>query len=128
MLRIALADDCPFTVSGVKNSLGSHPDFKVEWTTVDPSQTIKLLRAKPVEVLLLEIMIEGLAARGLRLLETLRSELPQVRAFVFTSCGDGDTPIVCFRLGVAGFLLKHSAEGQLEAAGCPQQSIPTPAR
>jgi DNA-binding NarL/FixJ family response regulator len=113
MPRIALADDCPFTLAGLKYKLASHPEFKVTWATVDPRKTVQYLAAQSVEVLVLEILIGGLAAQGLRLLEKVRSEFPAVRAFVFTSCGDEDIPVVCFKLGVAGFLRKHTAEDQL---------------
>jgi two-component system, NarL family, invasion response regulator UvrY len=115
-MKIGLLDDCPLIRSAFKATLGSARELTLEWSTGQPADIFKFLVHKMVQLLVLEIAVEGQTGHGLHLLEKIRFEYPQIRLFVYTSCPDCDIPIFCYRLGTFGFLHKRSTETELLSA------------
>jgi DNA-binding NarL/FixJ family response regulator len=66
MTRVAIVDDHPVVRDGTAALLAAQPDIDIAWTAGSLQEARQLIASGPVEVLLLDIRLEG--ESGLRLL------------------------------------------------------------
>jgi DNA-binding NarL/FixJ family response regulator len=110
--RVLLADDHTLIVESLAQLLAAEYDIV---GTVGDGQTLvtEAERLKP-DVVVLDIMMPVM--NGLDAARELKRRLPRTRIVCLTMNQDPDVAKEAFRIGVSGFVLKHSAATELMTA------------
>jgi DNA-binding NarL/FixJ family response regulator len=104
-IRVAIVDDHPVVRDGTAALLAAMSGIEIAGTAASVAEAVQLIRATPVEVLLLDIRLG--ADSGLRLLQEDLAGAPSIPAIVVLSAYDyPQYAEAALRLGAAGFVLK----------------------
>lgn len=110
-IRLLICDDHPVVRSGLRDILGSQPDFEVVAEAADGARAVELARRFRPDVVLMDLRmpeIDGVAATG-----RIKAERPEVQVLVLTTY-DTDADILhAVEKGAIGFLLKDTSEENL---------------
>ena len=105
-VRILIVDDSPLMREGVAAALERRPRLEVVGCAEDGVQGLELAKRLEPDVMLLDMNMPRLD--GLGVLERIRTEMPQVRALVFTVAANEETLLNAIAAGAAGYLTKHT--------------------
>jgi DNA-binding NarL/FixJ family response regulator len=120
MIRVAILDDHPVVRDGTAALLAAQPDIEIAWTAGSIDEAVRNLTARPVDVLLLDIRLDG--ESGLRLLadtgaDATPKDPPAGPAVVVLSAYDYPQYVeAAHRLGAVGFVVKTAPIATLVAA------------
>lgn len=106
-ISIALADDHPIVLDGLAQLFRLEEDFLVVARCRDGEETLRVLRERPVDVLVLDLKMPGLD--GLSVLAAVRDEALAARVLVLTAAIDDHQLARALHLGVSGVVLKEVA-------------------
>ena len=87
-IRIAIVDDHQIVIDGICALLEDHPNFDIVASTVSPAQMLDLLREKPVDILLTDIMMPEFT--GQQLAKKVKQEFPAIKILALSMSGQGD--------------------------------------
>jgi DNA-binding NarL/FixJ family response regulator len=114
MIRVLVADDEPLVRAGIRTVLESAADIVVAAEASDGRAAVEAALACHPDVALVDIkmpVLDGLAAIG-----EIRRRVPGVQAVMLTSFGTQPNAQRAVQAGVAGFVLKACAPGELIGA------------
>jgi DNA-binding NarL/FixJ family response regulator len=114
MIRVAILDDHPVVRHGTAALLAAQPDIQIAWTAGSLQEASALLADEPVEVLLLDIRLDG--ESGLRLLRGEGDAAPTPAVVVLSAYDYPQYVEAAHRLGAAGFVVKTAPISTLVAA------------
>jgi len=119
VIRVAIVDDHPVVRDGTAALLGAQPDLEVAWTAGSLDDARRRLASEPVDVLLLDIRLDG--ESGLRLLAVDRGRftvesLPSPAVVVLSAYDYPQYVETARRLGAAGFVVKTAPTSRLVGA------------
>jgi DNA-binding NarL/FixJ family response regulator len=113
-IRVALADDHPVVLAGVKALIQAAPEMDLVGEAADGHAALKLiLEAKP-DVVVMDISMPGLT--GLDLVQRVGGEHSAVKILVLTVHEDRAYVQKVLSAGARGYLLKRSAAEELVRA------------
>jgi DNA-binding NarL/FixJ family response regulator len=112
-LRIALLDDHALIRDALSILLSLESDFKVVGVFTTSAELSERLRAQTADVLILDYQLADGELDGLRLIQSLRAQCPELRIVVFSSCERPATVNMCIRAGVSGFVGKSQQTDEL---------------
>ncbi len=116
-IRIALADDHPVLLSGIKHELAGIHTLDVVGTAGNSEALVELLDGTPCDVLVTDYAMPGGAVGdGLTLLGLLRRRYPDLKIIVFTTVENPAIIQEIVKLGVASVLNKSHDTGHLISA------------
>jgi len=113
-IRVAIADDHPLALSGIRSMLSTYGQISVTATYLTGKALMEGLKDDQPDVLLLDVMIPDISGKELAPLIT--EAYPQVRMIALTSL---DSPAVVksmMQRGCLGYLLKDTDEATLVTA------------
>lgn len=112
--RVLLADDEPLVRAGLVSILATDPALSVVAEAGDGHEALDAARRHALDLVLLDIRMPRLD--GLRTLEQLRRELPDLPVAMLTTFADEDYVAEAAAHGAMGFLLKSDAPRELITA------------
>jgi NarL family two-component system response regulator LiaR len=113
-IRILLADDHALVRQGIRELLGSQPEFEVVGEAATGAEAVEVaLQTRPDVVLLDVHMPDG---DGLWATSEITRELPSTRVLILTVSTEDEHLKESLRRGAAGYLLKASSAEQLYQA------------
>lgn len=114
MIRVALVDDHPVILQGLKAMLESMDGIQVVGAYEDGHQAVeKILEEKP-DVALMDVRLPGL--NGLEAMRRLKEKLPDLQVILIT-VSDSDLYLVeALRFGASGYLTKDSSKSLIHHA------------
>jgi len=113
-IRVAIADDHPLALSGIRSMLSTYAQINVTATYLTGNALLEGLKEDQPDVLLLDVLIPDRS--GKELAPIITEAYPQVRMIALTSL---DSPAVVksmMQRGCLGYLLKDTDEETLVAA------------
>ena len=113
-LRVALADDHPIVLAGVKALLEATPDMELVGEAVTGVAALALVLETRPDVAVLDISMPGMS--GIELARRLTAECPDVRLLALTAHEDRAYLHQMLAAGARGYLLKRSAADELARA------------
>lgn len=113
-IRIAITDDHPMVVSGLKNMLAHYTHLEIAATFTSGQALLDGLLIHSFDVLLLDINLPD--KKGTELIVTLRKKYPLMKIIAVTSMEDVYYIKKMMSNGCAGYLLKKSDEDTLVQA------------
>jgi two-component system capsular synthesis response regulator RcsB len=116
-LRIILADDHPIFLIGLRVVLEQHSHAKVVAEASSPSELVDALKRHSCDVLVTDFMMPcDVQNDGLRLLQRVRRDYPQLPIVVVTMLNNPGLFRSILAVGVNALLSKASLAGELPAA------------
>jgi DNA-binding NarL/FixJ family response regulator len=113
-IKIFIVDDHPLVIEGIKTLLSVEPEIEVVGTSTRPTEVVKLLRQKNVDVMLMDVNMPDLS--GLELAKIALKEFPLLKIIALSVYADGMTVKDMMAAGVKGYLLKTASQQQLVSA------------
>ena len=122
MIRVAIADDSPFTCSLLASYLEAGGECRVVGMAHDARATLDLIRAESPDVLTLDLQMPG--ADGLDLLQELSAE-PSVSVVVISGVTRlaAATTLRALELGAVDFILKYTPGAPVSRASLRREII-----
>jgi two-component system capsular synthesis response regulator RcsB len=116
-LRIILADDHPIFLIGLRVVLEQDNRAQVVAQASSPEELLQVLRNHESDVLVTDFMMPSeQQSDGLRLLQRIRREFPELPVVVVTTLNNGSLFRAMLDLKIQGLLSKASIAGELPAA------------
>ena len=106
MIKVILCDDHALIRRGIRDTLADLPDLQVVGEAGDYGELRALMRAKPCDVLVLDISLPGRS--GLDVLHALKDEGSPVRVLVVSMYPEDQYAIRSLRAGAYGYVNKAS--------------------
>ena len=113
-IRVALADDHPVVLAGIKALLQAAPEVGLVGDTSSGTQALAMIRAELPDVAILDISMPGM--NGLDLARRLAEDCPTVKIITMTVHEDRAYVQSLLQAGARGYLLKRSAAEELVRA------------
>lgn len=113
-IRVLLADDHALVRAGFRSLLQGFDGMEVVGEAEDGHATLKLLKEKQADVLLLDVSMKGL--NGLEVLGRVPKLNPKIRVIMLSMHANEEYVLQALKGGACGYLLKDAAPGELELA------------
>jgi DNA-binding NarL/FixJ family response regulator len=110
-IRVALADDHPIVLAGLKALIESTGDMRLVGAAADGQAALDVIKAETPDVAVIDVSMPKL--NGFRLAQAIAGELPAVKVLVLTVHEDRAYLDQMLQCGVRGYLLKRSAAEDL---------------
>lgn len=110
-IHIAIVDDHPMIIGGLKSMLVAYPHIILTGTYNGARTLMAGLDTHPVDVLLLDIQLPG--KKGDELVPLILKKHPELRILALTNMDSILYIYNMFRLGVSGYLLKNCDPAQV---------------
>ena len=114
MIRVLLADDHGLILEAMQLLVERIEGVKVVGRARTGRDALQLAREQRPDLAIMDIEMEEL--NGIDAAAQLRKEQPDVRVLILSSHADERSVLRAVRAGVAGYLVKTSLSGELEAA------------
>jgi two-component system capsular synthesis response regulator RcsB len=106
-IKLALADDHPAVLAGIKHELAGVPTIDIVGTARNSTEIIELLRRTPCDILVTDYaMPGGEYGDGMTLLSFLRRHYPALKIIVFTTIDNAAIVSEVSKLGIQAVLNK----------------------
>jgi two-component system response regulator FimZ (fimbrial Z protein) len=112
MIKVCLADNQPVVHFGIKSYFKDHSEISIVGHVGNYNMIIDLLRIKPVDVLILDLELEGLTS--INLVKYILKEFPETKIIVFTNLSENIYAPNATKAGVSAYLHKTT---KLETLG-----------
>jgi DNA-binding NarL/FixJ family response regulator len=113
-VRVALADDHPIVLMGIKALIEAEPAMVVSSASTDGLQALLAISADPPDVAVIDMSMPGMD--GIALARRLKAVTPMLRLLALTVHEDEGYVQLALQAGVDGYLLKRSAAQELVRA------------
>lgn len=113
-IRVLLVDDHALVRAGIRSLLGGMPNVQVVGEAASGEEALALSERERPDIVLMDIAMKGLT--GLEAAARMREQQPQVRVVILSMHSGEEYVMQAMRAGVAGYLLKDAATGELELA------------
>lgn len=110
-IRVALADDHPVVLAGLRNLIEAEDDFDVVGQGTSGHAALKMIRDKLPDVAIVDISMPEI--NGIALARRLAEECPSVRVLILTLYEDRSFLKQALAAGARGYVLKRSAAENL---------------
>lgn len=111
---ILIVDDHPVVVAGLTSMLSTQPGLKVLGSATSGEEALESLRAKPADLLLLDLRMPGMS--GVDTLLALKREKINTRVIVLSSHETDEDVYRAVRAGAQAYLLKNSKQSEMVEA------------
>ncbi|MBC8151624.1 MAG: response regulator transcription factor [Bacteroidetes bacterium] len=111
MIYFAIIDDHPLVVEGIQSLFRTDDRVRPAWGTVCVQTGERLLTESPVDVLLLDIHLDG--ADGVRLCRDYRQRFPNLHILMLSSYAETALVKTALQNGASGYLLKNAGYAEL---------------
>jgi two-component system capsular synthesis response regulator RcsB len=106
-IKLALADDHPAVLAGIKHELAGIPTIAIVGTARNSTEIIELLDRTPCDILVTDYAMPGGAyGDGMTLLSFLRRHYPALKIIVFTTIDNAAIVSEVSKLGIPAMLNK----------------------
>lgn len=113
-IRIGVVDDHALVLEGLRLILEAQADMEVVGEASDAAGALAIAETQVPDVMLVDLTLDG--EDGLALVRDLKTRHPQTRVIAVTMHTHEETVRQAFLAGVAGYVVKGAASGELVSA------------
>lgn len=114
MIRVAIVDDHAIVRTGLQQYLGEQGDIEVVGEAANGGETLQLVRAQPLDVLIMDISMPGQS--GIDILASLRAHAPQLPILILSAYPEQHYATVLLKQGASGYLNKECEPDEIVTA------------
>lgn len=111
MIHIAITDDHPLVLEGLKNILAQEEDFRIEACYVDGSSTLTGLQASNPDILLLDINLPDV--NSIDLIEKAKSLCPNMKIVILSVHNEFAVINSVLEKGANGYIQKNASSAEI---------------
>lgn len=111
MIKIAIADDHPIVLQGIRQLLSSEPDMEVVCEALNAHEVLECLDKTAVDVAVLDISLPDKS--GLDVLDILKTRNYKLHVLVLSAFPEEQFAVRALKSGASGYLTKNSAPKEL---------------
>ncbi|MCW3124223.1 MAG: response regulator transcription factor [Flavipsychrobacter sp.] len=113
--RLAIIDDHPIVIDGIKALLNGNKDISIDIATTSSADLLKQLETIPVDVLMTDIMMPEM--NGNELAKIVKQRYPGIKILALSMSGQADlVSEMIEHADIAGYALKNISQAELVAA------------
>ncbi len=113
-IKIAIADDHPLMIDGIKTALSDTPEIEIIGEASNGLEIIEVVKTKKPDLVLLDIRMPELDS--IDAAKILKKQYEELKIIMLTQYGDRRFIKHCQEIGVDGYLLKDCGKQELEKA------------
>ena len=114
-IKIAIVDDHQIVIDGITSLLQGHEKISIEKVSTSSVQMLAMLKEKPVDILLTDIMMPEM--NGQELAKEVRKQLPDIKILALSMSGQGHIVNAMINdSDISGYVLKNIGKNELTAA------------
>ena len=113
MIRVMIVDDHQLFSDALKRMLEDEPNVEVVGTASDAESALAQVEEIRPDIVLLDIRLNSNGMNGLEAAEHIDQEFPFLKVIILTSLKDGKCISRALKHGIAGYMLKDAAGGEL---------------
>lgn len=110
-INIAIVDDHPIVIEGLKMMLMSQPAFSIPETFTSGSEIIGFIQSNKVDIILLDITLPD--ANGTELCREIKKISPDTSVIMFSNRSERSIIMQSIQNGASGYLLKNTSIHEL---------------
>ena len=114
MIKIAIADDHPLFIDGIKTALSDTPEIEIVGEACNGLEIIEIVKTTKPDLVLLDINMPELD--GIDAAKILKKHFKDTKVIMLTQFGERGFIKHCQEIGVDGYLLKDCGKQELEKA------------
>lgn len=114
MIKIAIVDDHPLMLEGIKRVLNREMDIKITGEANESGEVFEILNSDPPDILILDITMPGKS--GLDLLKDIKVICPDLPVLILSIHPPERFAVRCIKSGAEGYLCKSSISDELTKA------------
>lgn len=119
IINIALVDDHPIVIQGLKQLLSSEKGIRISACFVDGNGILSYIKTNEVDVVLLDITLPD--SNGIELCKEIKSASPNTSVLMLSNRSERSMIMQSLQNGASGYLLKNASLEEL--TGCIKQVI-----
>ena len=114
-ILLGIVDDHQIVIDGLKSLLQGHDQFNVVIECTQPIQMVELIKKKPINILLTDIMMPGM--NGAELSKAVHKQFPEIKILALSMSGQGDlVNQMIDDSDICGYVLKNIGKQELVKA------------
>lgn len=113
-IQIALVDDHPAIMEGVKAILLNNPDVQIADCFGTGEAILNYLGLHPIDVVLLDIALPDI--NGIALCQEIKKKAPSTMVLVFSNHSERSIIMQAIQNGASGYLLKNTSPDELRSS------------
>ncbi|MFC3758698.1 response regulator [Chryseobacterium tructae] len=110
-INIAIVDDHPIVIEGLKMMLNSHPSFNIPETFTSGSEIITFVNSSKVDIILLDITLPD--TNGTELCREIKKISPDTSVIMFSNRSERSIIMQSIQNGASGYILKNTSIDEL---------------
>lgn len=114
MIKVAIADDHPLMLEGVKRVLNREMDIEITGEAEKGNEVLDMLSDDVPDILILDLTMPGKS--GLDLLKDLKVIYPELHVLILSIHPEDRFAVRCIKAGADGYLCKSSISNELSKA------------
>jgi len=112
MIKIAITDDHPLLLEGLKNILSKEEDWEVVGTYATGQATLEALKTQPVDILLLDINLPD--ANSIELLEVFQKLQTEMQVLIISVHNEYAVINSVLKQGARGYIQKNASVEEIK--------------
>ena len=114
-ILLGIVDDHQIVIDGLKSLLQGHDRFNVVIECTQPMQMVELIKKKPINILLTDVMMPGM--NGAELSKAVHKQFPDIKILALSMSGQGDlVNQMIDDSDICGYVLKNIGKQELVKA------------
>ena len=114
-ILLGIVDDHQIVIDGLKSLLHGHDRFNVVIECTQPMQMVELIKKKPINILLTDVMMPGM--NGAELSKAVHKQFPDIKILALSMSGQGDlVNQMIDDSDICGYVLKNIGKQELVKA------------
>ena len=111
-ILLGIVDDHQIVIDGLKSLLHGHEHFEVVIECTQPLEMISLIKKKPIDILMTDIMMPGM--NGAELAKEVHRQFPDIKILALSMSGQGDlVNQMIDDADISGYVLKNIGKQEL---------------
>lgn len=110
-INIAIVDDHPIVIEGLKMMLNSQPSFNIVETFTTGSDIINFIQSNKMDIIFLDITLPD--ANGIELCREIKKIFPDISVIMFSNRSERSIIMQSIQNGASGYLLKNTSIQEL---------------
>lgn len=111
--KVAIVDDHPIVIQGLKNLLESEQDFEVKGCFNTGGEFISYLRENPVDIVLLDVNLPD--GSGIQFCREIKLKYPGIQVLAISNLSQRSIVQQMLHAGASGYLMKTAEPGDILA-------------
>jgi len=110
-VNIAIVDDHPIVIQGLKTMLQNEKYFHIAGTFIDGKGILNFIRSNDLDIILLDITLPD--TNGIELCKEIKKIMPKTSVIMLSNRSERSIIMQCIQNGANGYLLKNATINEL---------------